>query len=212
MQSEDDQSIIDQVDLKFVIASTPRSGTTFVSNVLNKLQVRAGHEGIFQVHGVAGALRNNPHIKKKLEGDVSGFVNPYLKILGRKDIPVYHLIRHPVPSINSLLNFFQNHGQLQIGVLSQPLWLAMAELWHYWHRELDQYCSPNTLRLENISEDLEWFAGDLSYDWSVEQIADAIEQASRGTSVAMKPQHITWDMLPKHIQEFAYRFDYKEKE
>lgn len=198
------------LNLKFVVASTPRSGTTYLSNVFNELGILAGHEAIFQINGPRHAFRTNSHIKVKLDTDVSGFINPYLDELKTQNVRVYHLIRHPVPSINSMLNFFKGRGTFRVGVLHQPHWLQVAELWHYWHKELDDRCNQFTLRLESIKEGLEWLAKDLGYTWTSEQLDEALE-AKRGTSVACRPQVVTWDMLPKHIQEFAKKFEYSDK-
>jgi hypothetical protein len=80
----------------FVVAATPRSGTTFTSVVLTNIGLRCGHEQVFSprkpwgFHGWRGYL-----------GDASCYSAPYLQELPR-DTLLIHQVRNPLATIRSL--------------------------------------------------------------------------------------------------------------
>lgn len=90
-----------------VIASIPRSGTTYMTHILHNLGVRAGHENVFTS---AGSKLNPP---EWLIVEVSGFagMHPFTN-----DGPVLHQIRHPLKVISSLatLGVLRMHDPVEI--------------------------------------------------------------------------------------------------
>lgn len=76
-----------------VIASTPRSGTTYMRAVLDRCGIRTGHENVFKS---SGAKARPP---EWLTVEVSGFAGLHAFT---NDGPVLHQTRHPLKVISSL--------------------------------------------------------------------------------------------------------------
>lgn len=90
-----------------VIASVPRSGTTYIHAVLSQLGCNPGHEMVFSSSG----SRYDP--PDWLTVEVSGFagLHPFTN-----DGPVLHQIRHPLKVISSLWSL----NMLGLGIPSDP--------------------------------------------------------------------------------------------
>ncbi len=75
-----------------VIASTPRSGTTYIRQVLDDVGVSVGHEAVFRSSG------SNCRPPDWLTVEVSGFagLHPFTN-----DGPVLHQVRHPLKAVSS---------------------------------------------------------------------------------------------------------------
>ena len=83
--------------LKFVVASTPRSGTRYIAAVLNKARIFTTHELLSQsCHNYWGSY------EAKIEAEVSWLLVPSLAKMP-KEIALLHQTRHPVPAINSIV-------------------------------------------------------------------------------------------------------------
>lgn len=80
----------------FVVAATPRSGTTFTSVVLSNMGYRCGHEQVFSPRKPWGF-----HGWRGFQGDASCYSVPYLKELPR-DTLLIHQVRDPLATIRSL--------------------------------------------------------------------------------------------------------------
>ncbi len=98
----------DPVDRLFtVVASTPRSGTSYIRAVLERVGVGVGHEAVFMSSGKA----NSP--PDWLTVEVSGFagLHPFTN-----DGPVLHQVRHPVKAISSLatLGLIRTHDPVKV--------------------------------------------------------------------------------------------------
>jgi len=83
--------------IDFVVCGVPRSGTNYISAVMNKLGCECGHEDWLQKDSWCTERETDD-----VWGDVNWHCAPYLYELP-KDIPVVLIVRHPVNVINSLL-------------------------------------------------------------------------------------------------------------
>lgn len=120
--------------LRFIVAATGRSGTVYAARLLTSLGIPCGHESIFSEKGLSVAIdrlsnlskyelshcsthdiiQNTP-IPKWLDENIvaesSYLVVPFLDIPQLADIPLIHIVRHPMDVISSFvkgLNYFSN--------------------------------------------------------------------------------------------------------
>lgn len=108
-------------DIRYVVASLPRSGTKYISKVLSALGLCCGHERNF-------VTRCATLIKPDFDhnwGDASWMAVPYLHSLPSGTI-VFHQIRNPIDVLNSNLptggdSFFRTWNS-NAGLESDPLY------------------------------------------------------------------------------------------
>ncbi len=98
----------DPVEQQFaVVASTPRSGTTYMRALLAHVGIRSGHENVFMSSGRV----NKP--PDWLTVEVSGFagLHPFTN-----EGAVLHQVRHPVKAISSLatLGIIRTHDPVKV--------------------------------------------------------------------------------------------------
>lgn len=88
--------------MTFLITGCGRSGTGYVSALLNKLGIHAAHERVF--------LPDHRRSWENFDGDVSWFGVPFLHELVSESVNIIHLVRHPIACGRSYagLKFF--HG------------------------------------------------------------------------------------------------------
>ena len=106
------------LDLQFIVTGTGRCGTVFMVNLLTKLGLYCGHEGIFNENGWERALQilqgneepRNSFIsgreleKESIIAEASYMATPYLSEELIKNVKVVHLVRHPLMVIDSFCN------------------------------------------------------------------------------------------------------------
>jgi hypothetical protein len=118
-----------------VIASTPRSGTTYIRAVLAACGVRSGHENVFKS---SGGVSRPPDW---LTVEVSGFAGLHpLTNTG----PVLHQVRHPLKVVSSLAT---------LGLLRTHDPIAVAE-WYLTVFDNNQMAADFTYRVEDMNRDL----------------------------------------------------------
>jgi len=85
-------------NIRYVVASLPRSGTKYISTVLTKIGLRCGHEQFF------GLKRSEVRLTSVSEifGDASWMSVPYIQSLPPGTI-VFHQVRDPIKVLNSNL-------------------------------------------------------------------------------------------------------------
>ena len=186
--------------LKYVIASLPRSGTAFIYSTLKQLlkpQGRyAGHERVFTPGGV-------DLTKTAIDVDVSGFVAPYLPL----EIPVFHVVRHPVEWANSVLNFFP--GWFLEEKPTEKDWFDVLNVWVMWH----DVCRRNavaTVQVEDgktLWDNIRVFLKLPRVDGILEE---AIGQARRNGGPRTKV-YGTWTDLPDGVRQAAECYGYRRK-
>src|SRR5437870_668008 len=81
--------------IPFVVASTPRSGTGYIAQLLSALGVACGHEKYFN-------KKSQTYHVQTLEGCSSWLSVPFLDRLPVQTV-VLHQIRDPVRTINALI-------------------------------------------------------------------------------------------------------------
>lgn len=88
--------------LKYVVVGCPRSGTGYLSRLLEEAGVKCGHEDVFSIfsfdclfYGLA---------KPAYEADSSFLAAPYLGIYKNTNTKIIHITRHPLKVISSLMN------------------------------------------------------------------------------------------------------------
>lgn len=188
-------------NLQLVVAGVPRGGTQYLTNCLRPAlmsQLTAGHEALFCYNFVRDYGDRQAH-----DVEVTGFAWPYLDSLVARGIPIFHLLRHPVPACNSILKFFPESFPVP-----ERDWPAAVELWYQWHRRTSEK-ALYWFRLEDQTEDaVEDILKILGVDVPREEIERCCSKASRGNSTA--GDLITWDHLPPVVQDFAYERGYSE--
>lgn len=106
--------------LRYVVASLPRSGTKYISTVLSKIGLNCGHERSF------GPKRCKLHLDTEdVFGDASWMVVPWIDELPRGTV-VLHQLRDPIKVLNSNLppggdSYFRSWDE-HAGLASDPLY------------------------------------------------------------------------------------------
>jgi hypothetical protein len=183
--------------LKFLVAGLCRGGTNFVHTFFQELGRKAFHESIFATTGP----RQDPH---RWEGhsapeiEVSGICAPYAYQVSARDIPVIHLLRDPVPCINSNLNYFPKVGA--------EGWEKMAGIYLHWH-EWIAASSVAVVRLEHFFDDILPVLRLLHLSLDEPTIRSAFSR-SRNVGRSTPGTLVTWDMLPHALKTFAKGYGY----
>lgn len=122
-----------------VVASTPRSGTTFMYGVLAHLGLGAGHEHVFSSSG----HKHRPPEWVRI--DVSGFagLHPFTN-----EGPVLHQIRDPLKVISSLVAVPTILSKWLHGHSADPEWVARWYLDVFWYNE---QAATETYRIEDVT-------------------------------------------------------------
>jgi len=179
-------------NLKFVVGGTPRGGTTYAANVLRALGFKAGHEAIFKRDEVDWrTLRSG-----RYDVDVSGIIPFHLGIIQEHEVPIIHLIRHPVPSINSMLRYFQGAYKPNEAV----------QRWYKSHKALSDL-AVLTIRLETFRTDINRFAAVFCPRTQPAELDEATAQADKGTSTPGTT--FDWFDLPSDVRDFAENIGYE---
>lgn len=84
--------------IRYVVASLPRSGTKYIATVLSKLGLNCGHETCFGHHRNVTTKEDGPEVF----GDASWMAVPYIQSLP-SDTIVFHQVRDPIKVLNSNL-------------------------------------------------------------------------------------------------------------
>lgn len=168
-----------------VIASTPRSGTTFMYGVLAHLGLGAGHEHVFSSSG----SKHKPPEWLKIE--VSGFagLHPFTNIG-----PVLHQIREPLKVISSLAS---NPGVLGY---DDPVLVAK---WYLNTFQNNEDAATYTYRIEDVDVK---FLRQLLYDYMDIRLLDysAVEAAFQKSNKNSLPRvDLTYDDLGPYGSDVA---------
>lgn len=188
-------------NLRLVVSGLPRGGTQFTRSVLRDLlQDRAtvGHEGVFCYNFIRDYGTRPCH-----DVDVTGFAWPYGELLQEHGIPVVHLVRHPVTSVNSMLNFFRKAFPEK-----ERDWTEAVEMWCGRHANIAARATC-WYRLEDQMDKLcETASQILGLDFDPLMAENAIIKSPKGNST--RGDTISWDFLPPMVQDFAVGFGYDE--
>jgi hypothetical protein len=178
--------------LQLVIASLPRSATTWLRNVFEVLKVSAGHETI----GSQSCFEHRPPILR-VQVEISGFIQPYTaSIKRRKKAALVHLIRHPVTTLNSTLNHFES-----VFPDKKKGWDHLCKCYLSCHKGLDETCSLTIYTEQLTPQVLKNLLAMIDDRRSIGTIKAAMNQASIGRSTP--EPHFSWDDLPEELQHYA---------
>lgn len=105
--------------LKFIVTGCGRSGSVYMSRILNDVGIPCGHESIFNQEKENHVLQRfygymPPTISKcsdnhgwvdlsKLQADSSYMAVPYLNYKDVKNVPIIHIVRNPFAVISSFV-------------------------------------------------------------------------------------------------------------
>lgn len=114
------------VNLKFLVVGTGRCGTVYFANLLSSLGVPCGHESIFDFGGWENAYpilenQSSPCLSQcseevikpdwvdvqSLVADSSYMAVPFLNYEKIKNLPIIHLVRHPLSVVSSFVKDFK---------------------------------------------------------------------------------------------------------
>ena len=177
--------------LKMCVAGLPRSGTFFVSRALTKMNISASHE---TVCGVSGVGKETPvrHV------DVTGFAALWVDSMARQGVKVVHLIRHPVPTCNSIVN----HLSKLLPDDPKEAFQVAATYYEKWHGMIDKVATA-TVYLESIEEGLKTITRLLGLDVPPETLARAMGESNKNELKAKPVSFSTWEYLPPSVAEYA---------
>jgi hypothetical protein len=178
-------TIVERDDQTFaVVASTPRSGTTYIRAVLEALGVRCGHENVFMSSGGIGKPPD------WLTVEVSGFagLHPFTN-----DGPVLHQIRNPLKVIASLAT---------LGIIRTHDPVKLAE-WYLMMFANNEGASDLTYRIEDLDVPLlRKIFGLLAADTTEDQMVTVLDKL--GHDMNTRPRDdLTYDDLGRYGAEVA---------
>lgn len=180
--------------ISFVVVSTPRSGTTFIADLLTRCAVPCGHELHFTPtsHAIDPLVRpgsanflTGDNSDPTPWGDSSWMAAPFLDTLP-PDTIIFHQVREPIATLNSLIHtghmdlwndnaytrFARKHGLglvPTVPAVERKQARAMA-FWVYWHRLI------------------EWEARNHKYiRYQVERLAEELPRMARALGFIITP-------------------------
>lgn len=141
--------------LRFVVTSTPRSGTAYVAHLFRRLGVRCGHETMCHIWTGEAGLRAHLHW---LEGESSWMAIHWSDLLPG-DTVMFHQIRHPLHTLPSICEngpFDQERAPWQQWLRRHyPEYIdergardSVVRFWLGWHAMIERRCAE--LRLPHL--------------------------------------------------------------
>lgn len=199
---------------KFIIASTGRSGSRYISQVLTKAGIKCGHEDWFT------SPARNKERESGLIGDSSCFSVPHL---ADYDGIVFHQVRNPLHVLTSL---YENRKRIKS---VRKIWRFrrqfIAEQTGYLMRDFMQMIVGMNEEIEEHADIR--YAVERLYDWEQlfmffhynglemdkSKAAQSIRQVSKNCNKHHKADYLTWDdiedcrekeLLMKQAQNYGY--------
>ena len=220
--------------LKFVIASTPRSGTHYIAAVLNKVGVLTTHELLCKYCHCWWTVEEAPIL-----GEVSWLLAPRLDAKP-DNIVLFHQTRHPVPTINSIIRTkhmeplrSQNTEWLFSGATKklklvwprllsndiEPIKARAIYFWIEWHKAILEQSKPSILidnyyryQVEKLGGEMlrkMLLMGDIRCGYLNSQLREFINSVPKNYYNYGKARHfITWDDLTQEAKDLAESFGY----
>ena len=200
---------------RLVVTGTGRSGTQYMSAILTESGIPCGHEQIFRPEGPRGWAW--------YRADASFMAVPYLPIF---DGPVFHVVRDPLTTINSMVGLGWFDDAVNIHELFRPFQrLYCPSAWEDdepldrtiafyidWNRKIEPFPTAR-FRLEHIGEEelgVMVEAGDGRPDW----IPEVLEKVPRNLNTHMRAD-LSWDDLlsrrrGEELADLAGEYGYSE--
>lgn len=198
-------------DLQFIVAGANRGGTTFVSNVLSSLGLRSKHEGLLTKDCVCREY------SRYYDCEVSGGNVHMLAQARQAKLPIFHLLRHPIGTLDSLWELWRDRDYFKkkywVGDPGDPPAEAMGRWWMEHRRKIEE-ADPIRIYLEQPRTAF-WDIGDtMGYAWDVRTIAKAIAENSdrRSWGARVLPKKwFAWQDLSDEVQRYAAELGYDEE-
>jgi len=178
--------------LDFVIGSTYRSGTTYTSNVLRALGIKCGHESVFQAYDIQWPVVFSDSVR----ADCSGAAPLWLDMIKQSKLPLIQLIRHPVPTINSMTKY---------GLPARPF-EECCERWYDYHTRMMEFGPVALVHLEHFEYEMRVALEEIGIKICPARMHTACTEAGRGTST--KQFRYRWSDLPTKVTVLADHLGY----
>lgn len=221
-----------QIDGKFLIVGTGRSGTGYMAEVLTESGLETGHEKVYNPQSlryVESGIHDFPYWPKNGFGDSSWMAVPYLGRFLEAGGKAVHITRHPYDVLASLVgigflsmiglhapyetfaNYHMSHitGDFKTTRNRGEIILRNAEFIDQWLAKIGRFDLP-TYKIEEMDEiSLKKIFTDVGYlgSWSV---IDALKaQNNIPTNVNARPRAIVRPLeRPAIIDELASEWGY----
>jgi hypothetical protein len=190
--------------LQFVVASTPRSGTKYLSQILRALDVKCYHEELLDTY-------QQIYYTEEKCGVASWLSVPFLNNLPKGTV-LLHQVRDPINTINSLIythNYWRGNGPNMPFIREhfQPrTQQPEIEFWSEWHRRIDAF-GAFRYRVEDIP--IAEILSMIGIERSEEQINEVLSRFPRNVNTyGPVPRFINWldipDSVCRLIEEYGY--------
>ena len=210
--------------LKYIVVSTPRSGTGYTAQVLSKLGLNCGHETYFRTSETIYQREAN-----EIWGDSSWLAAPFISKLPPTTL-VLHQLRDPIKTLDSMMarrqlrgkvrpedkgprgeyvNFLKTHFELGESIKFPQE--RLAHFWAAWHSSIEtQSKNPKyglqyfRFRVEDMNEELLLSIASLICDLSprTDQLQAALQTSNEVNHRRGKANEIVkWAEKYLHSQE-----------
>jgi len=202
-------------NLKYIIASTPRSSTGYLSQLFTSAGVPIGHEMFYGMPG-------NGFYPKNAVGDSSWLAVPHLRSEQLKDATVIHLVRNPLKTVSSMFHA-QNLEDRNLGtniycmyklkclpdILKYKGLDRYLFFWTVWHKEIDLR-TDKLYRIESINKNPKKIFADLGIDISKKKLYTKKYNAYKDVSyLKLKDLKGCNPILVKEFKELTKKYGYK---
>jgi hypothetical protein len=198
-------------EIDFIITGTPRSGTSYIAQVLSFIGLECGHESMFNPWE---ARYEQIRSDARKWGDASWLAAPFLEKLP-SSTKVFHMVRHPIKTINSII------GTGQIDWPSDYRSFLAHHCWgdsNYWPGDIPTATQEFWVKWNGIIEQ----SGRVTRRFQVEKIADVLHDVltdiEPGCDVdcsrlqeALKVVPTTYNTRPKQTEVFLTPADLKQE-
>lgn len=194
-------------DLQFVVAGTNRGGTQYFAALLRDMGgLRVKHEGLLTTE------RNCREYSRYWDCEVSGgnvHMLPQVKAAG---VPIFHLVRHPLGTINSIWDKWRNNDGFKkrfwIGPDDAPPAEAMGRWWLKHRQQIDE-CTDDRFYLEDDHTASLWrIAKKVRIDWPTERMVRVVK-ARKPVGARKRPVNcFGWSDLPEEVRDYARKLGY----
>ena len=181
--------------LRTIITGTGRCGTKWASEILRSVNIKCGHESVFNVSGFRRSLIS------EYDADSSWMAAPFIDSLGDKGIDVIHLLREPISTIRSFMAYPDLFGgPLMAGRYGREhcdeLKRAKSELercviWYVAWNEKIEKCVPHTQRVK-VEDGQESLLRVASIDERPEKEIGVMNHSGKTDGVKL-----SWDDIPR---------------
>ena len=209
-----------KTDIHFVVTGTPRSGTTYVARVLQKLGFDCRHERRFTPWEVITEVRRLNDVPW---GDSSWLAAPFLHLLPAST-KIFHVVREPLNTINSIIGTGQidwpddyrtfiakycwndeNYWPKDVGLDAQTFWVR-------WNLMIERSGRVNRqFRIEDIPAALPGIASDIgASDIGAQDIAGVLDAVPMNVNTRRHRSSLRLtkaDLTPECV-EMARRYGY----